>query len=278
MTTPCEKVKPDLRITPVVSSQRLWACNDYNLQPGTKVITDLYGLDSVTARFLANRGTGRTGIEVRDKASGFNNLYVSKVAWSNDGNWDICDVEYKGFISNSMDSKHPTGAVTQGTTEAPIQGHPNYRSATAWNGEFAKLGLGEGGNPNKYGRVLDADSGEFVKFGPLPDGKDGRPAARGRCDDRQTGPWCQLQGITSYITPGQVTYKYSILTRKSTWWQNYHLYLGTISNPNSSLIPVPVLPKVQNYESDFLFSGFNVSTEKLGNTDDSRFFKLDFGV
>lgn len=271
----CNKVRePD----GIIASRKLWDCNNYNLQPGTKAETSLYDLDVVTARFAGNRGSGRQGIKLGDKASGVDKLFVSKLNWSNDGNWDYCDVEYRGFISDSMVSKHPTGSVTQGTSETPIQGHPNYRSATAWDGEFNKTGLGEGGNPNKYGRVLDAESGEFVKFGPLPDGRDGRPAARGRCDKKSTGPWCRLQGVTGYLTPSQVNYKYSILTKESNWWKDYHLYLGTISNPISSLVPVPQMPKnaaYKDYKSDWLFINFNIQTEKLGTNEDDKFYKLE---
>lgn len=210
-------------------------------QPGASMNLTSTGMDSASITYKCPRYS--SGNFAPDAGCGHpceNWLAVKQVTHTNDGSFDVITVTYEGLA----DDKFPTGGTNIGTIENPIALHANYKARP---GTWGPL-FGTGKSPNKYGRILDED-GAFKAFGPLPDGRDGRPAPAG-------GPGAtQLEGVEAFLDPGQMTYKYQRLTKvgpgetggcfpskKGRWACEATALLAHICSPQSGSVPPCDLP------------------------------------
>jgi hypothetical protein len=155
-------------------------------------------------------------------------------------------VSYAGI--RDKEAKMPTGGATRSTVETNIALHANYKKRpNTWVED--KYIFGDGPSPNAFGRITESSAGAFLYFGPLPDGKNGRPGAACGCpsDNKYERGICHLQGVESFIEQGSVTYRYSGLSKNNFMNAKIKRNLGKIVDIQSRDVPVPDLVDGANW-------------------------------
>lgn len=202
-----------------------------------------------------------------DTMDGRSEMYLTEIVSSDQTRIGTIELRYKGFLDSACTAKAPTHQISASTSTAPIELHPNYsQSKWSWGQVF-----GEGDSPNEFGRIMD-QAGAFVKFGPLPDGKDGREGYYGKCTPTENGPHCRLMGVEDFLSLGQTKYTYKVLTK--TPYTNAK-NVGKITNPSGG--EAPRLPDFQGSQSDWLLTSFNSNKISIGsNASTGTFYENEF--
>lgn len=202
-----------------------------------------------------------------DTMAGRNEMYLTEIVSSDNVRLGTIELRYKGFLDSACSAKAPVHQVSAATSTAPIELHPNYsKSKWSWGQVF-----GDGDSPNEFGRILD-QAGAFVKFGPLPDGKDGREGYYAKCTPSDNGPHCRLMGVEDFLALGQTKYTYKVLTK--TAYTNAR-NVGKIVKPTGG--EAPRLPDFQGSSSDWLLTSFNSNKICIGkDAQTGTFFENEF--
>lgn len=194
-------------------------------------------------------------------------MYLTEIVSSDQTRIGTIELRYKGFLDDKCTAKSPTHQTSASTSTAPIELHPNYsKSKWSWGTVF-----GDGDSPNEFGRILD-QAGAFVKFGPLPDGKDGREGFYGKCTPKDNGPHCRLMGVEDFLSLGQTKYTYKVLTK------NPYTNARNVGKIASILGGEPPrLPSFQGSKSDWLLTSFNSNKICIGkNANSGTFYENEF--
>ena len=232
------------------------------IQPGPQLKLSRYGFDELSLRFLLGTNWQNAlyapGDLLEDnignqlKYNGVKGLLCNTVNITSHRGSLYADVLFKGLLSKKL----PEGGGGIFLNEASIDTHPNYQfRPDTWAKKKYHV-FGTGPSPNKYGRVTDSD-GAFIRFGK----SDVAPCGQ-KTDDPVT--WaCDMVGVESYLTVGQLSYEYSILT-EDDWLEDEMEFLGRSGSLKSNYIPPPDVP------GDWLFNGFTRDITYVGKT---PFFK-----
>lgn len=240
-------------------------CSGLIQQPGLSASLGASDADKAEVTFKCQVGKGFKNTRVPrlgDKHSCYRNMCAVNVQITSGEGFDTIKVTYEGFLNSGV--KVPTGGVGQQTSEGSIELHPNYESNKYSWGTI----IGEGNaSPNEYGRYVD-DDGRFKYFGPLPDGKDGRPEPAEKNTDciKVVTDLCRLEGVENFLEAGQVTYTYEIVT-KTNWAEKHTDKICKIVAPKSRLIPVPDLPaRSADEHRDWLLKDIQIEATKLNRS------------
>ena len=173
---------------------------------------------------------------------------------------------YKGFADRNQTYKSPISKVSQNVNTIAIDKHPNYnRTKFSWGQVF-----GEGDSPNEFGRILE--DGAFLRFGPVPDGMDGRQGHWAPCNEKSNGPHCKLMGVTDFLGAGQIRYTYKILSKQQ---KRDSRYVGKVIRLLGD--DVPKLADFRGNKSDWLLTSFNQNAITLGSrANEGDFYMLEY--
>lgn len=190
-------------------------------------------------------------------------MYLTEVVSSDQARLGVIELRYKGFLDATIRAKSPVHQISARNSTTPIELHPNYtRSKWSWG-----LVFGDGDSPNEFGRILD-EAGAFVKFGPLPDGKDGREGYYGKCKPGESGPHCKMMGVEDFLSLGQTKYVYKVLTKeKSTVTARS---VGSIVSPKGG--KAPRLPDFRGSKSNWLLTSYNSNKICIGPNENTGTF------
>jgi len=231
-------------------------------QPNPQLKLSRTNFDELSMRFLLGTNWQSTlyvpGDPIEDNLGSqidqtfVSSLYCDTVNISRTRGALYADVLFKGIISKKI----PEGGGGIFLNEEGIDTHPNYQyRPDTWAEKDEEL-FGTGPSPNRYGRVTDAD-GAFLRFGKT----DTIWCGQKRDDPKTWG--CMMVGVESYLTVGQLSYDYSILSSKD-WLEDIMDQIGQKGKLKSQLIPPPEI------NGDWLFNGYSREIIYVG---DKKFYK-----
>lgn len=240
---------------------------------GSSTTMNLNDLDSAKIVYVINKNSAKNRAPgIGDRHPDHSSMYCVDTALVYEAGFAKITVSYKGFLKN-FTAKMPMGGATRSTTETNIALHPNYiKRPNTWIDD--KYIFGSGPSPNSFGRITESSTGTFLYFGPLPDGKNGRPAPAAGCPggtakDRGV---CHLKGVEAFLEEGATVYSYAVRTKKDWASSKIKRNLGKICEPQSRLVPVPKLVKKANW----LFTNATIEALPLSSSQKVFMTTLEF--
>jgi hypothetical protein len=259
-------------MTTIISSEEGFKCEKWFIGANSSFQTSNTDFDVFT--LVKHRAANPGDFKITEKLPtlgqklpGHQEMYLTDYVVSDDapGLHEIRET-YKGFADDNQRYKSPISRVSQNTNTIPIDLHVNYTNTKfSWGPVF-----GEGDSPNEFGRILE--DGKFLKFGPVPDGQDGRQGHYAPCTKKNSGPHCRLMGVTDFLGAGQLKYTYSILSKNK---KNHGRLVGKIIAISGG--DPPELPDFRGNESDWLLTSFNSNAITLGSkANQGVFYRLEY--
>lgn len=249
-------------------------CNKFFETIGSTMTMSATGFDTATiyTKRINNDNKSISSIAgsftLGEKMPNRDEMYLTEIIASDQKRMGVVELKYEGFLDRNVTAKSPVHQISAVNQTAPIELHPNYsQSKFSWGTVF-----GEGDSPNEFGRILD-EAGAFVKFGPLPDGKDGREGYYGKCTSKSNGPHCKLMGVTDFLALGQIRYIYKVLTKNE--------YTAGSRNTGKIITPIggkpPKLPDFRGSKSNWLLTSYNSNKITIGEQSNfGTFFENEF--